>query len=297
MNPRTSQKGFLMIVAIVLLVVIAFLAVMLSSLVAGNAISGASHFGSMQALYQADSGLEFEQRRWAQNLDWYRSATDPNPNSAITQALATGSFTVNTNLPATLLNSRLLANSAAPITAYTTNRFPSNGILQIEEDLTLNAEFVSYTGISGNTFTGVTRRVTVGTVASSVSSLTTPHDRSDMVYPVTTLVDPLTASCTPPASFRIAANSKFLSAGTLDIEGEEISYSGSSVTGGNMTLTGVQRCLDTIPPAVPVPIAHNVGQPVTPVLSNGTSASYQVEMIATGTMGSNIRYARKTSQR
>ena len=281
-----------MIVAIVLLVVIAFLAVMLSSLVAGNAISGASHFGSMQALYQADSGLEFEQRRWAQNLNWYRSTTDPNPNPAAAQILATGSFTVNTNLPATLLKTRL-APGVNTITAYTTNRFPASGILQLEEDLTLGAEFVRYTGISGNTFTSVARGATVGTVASIGAA----HARSDKVYPVTTLVDALTASCTPPASFRIAAHSKFLSAGTLDIEGEEISYSGSSVTGGNMTLTGVQRCLDTLPPAVPVPIAHNVGQPVTPVLSNGTSASYQVEMIATGTMGSNIRYARKTSQR
>ena len=291
MNPRTSQKGFLMIVAIVLLVVIAFLAVMLSSLVAGNAISGASHFGSMQALYQADSGLEFEQRRWAQNLDWYRSATDPNPNPATSQTLATGSFTVNTNLPATLLKTGL-APAANTITAYTTDRFPASGILQLEEDLTLNAEFVSYTGISGNTFTGVTRRVSVGTVASSVSSATTPHDRSDTVYPVTTLVDALTASCTTPASFRIAAHSKFLSAGTLDIEGEEISYSGSTVTGANMMLTGVKRCLGLV-----VLVSHAVNQPVTSVLANGDSAKYQAEMMSTGTMGSNIRYARKTIQR
>ena len=291
MNPRTSQKGFLMIVAAVLLVVIAFLAVMLSSLVAGNAISGASHFGSMQALYQADSGLEFEQRRWAQNLDWYRSAIDPNPNPATPQTLATGSFTVNTNLPATLLKTKL-APGAVTITAYTTDRFPANGILQLEEDLTLNAEFVSYTGISGNTFAGVTRRVTVGTVTSSVSSATTPHNRSDTIYPVTTLVDALTASCTTPTSFRIAAHSKFLSAGTLDIEGEEISYSGSTVTGGNMMLTGVTRCLGLVGP-----VSHAVNQPVTSVLANGDSAKYQAEMMSTGTMGSNIRYAKKTIQR
>ena len=287
MNPRTSQKGFLMIVAIVLLVVIAFLAVMLSSLVAGNAISGASHFGSMQALYQADSGLEFEQRRWAQNLDWYRSATDPNPNPATSQTLATGSFTVNTNLPATLLKTGL-APAAATITAYTTDRFPASGILQLEEDLILGAEFVRYTGISGNTFTGVTRGVTVGTVVSSAVA----HARSDKVYPVTTLVDALTASCTTPTSFRIAAHSKFLSAGTLDIEGEEISYSGSTVTGGNMMLTGVKRCLGLV-----VLVSHVINQPVTPVLANGDSANYQGEMAATGTMGSNIRYARKTIQR
>jgi hypothetical protein len=30
---------------------------------------------SVQAFYLAESGLEVEQRRWAQNLNWYRSAT------------------------------------------------------------------------------------------------------------------------------------------------------------------------------------------------------------------------------
>jgi hypothetical protein len=287
MNPHTSQKGFLMIVAAALLVVVAFFAVAMSGLVAGNATSGASHLGSMQALYQAESGLEFEQRRWAQNLDWYRSATDPNPNPATAQPLATGSFTVNTNLPATLLKTGL-GPVAATLTAYTTDRFPAGGILQIGEDLTLGAEFVRYTGIGGNTFTGATRGVTVGTVTSAAAA----HARSDTVYPVTTLVDALAASCVAPGTFRIAAHAKFLSAGTLDIEGEEIAYSGSSITGGNMTLTGVQRCSGLIGP-----VAHAIGQPVTPVLVTGDSASYLAEMASTGTMGNNIRYARKTIQR
>lgn len=287
MIPHIAKKGFLMIVAAALLVVIAFFAVAMGSLIAGNATSGASHLGSMQALYQAESGLEFEQRSWAQNLDWYRSATDPNPNPATAQTLGTGSFTVNAILPATLLKTGL-GPVAAAITAYTTDRFPAGGILQIEEDLTLGAEFVRYTGISGNTFTGATRGVTVGTVASTA----TAHARSDTVYPVTTLVDALVASCATPSTFRIAAHSKFLSAGTLDIEGEEIGYSGSSVTGGNMTLTGVQRCSGLVGP-----VAHAIGQPVTPVLTNGDSANYQAEMASTGTMGSNIRFAKKTIQR
>ena len=289
---RKSQQGFLMIVAIVLLVVISFLAVTLSSMVAGNALSGANHFGSMQALFEADSGLEFEQRRWAQNQNWYRSATDPSSSTAAAQTLGAGSFTVSSNLPATMLRNGL-APAATTINVYTTNRFPAAGILQIDEDLTAGAEFLRYTGIVGNTFTGVTPAATVGTVASAAGS----HQRSDTLYPVTTLVDALAASCAAPLTFRIAAHSKFLTAGTLDIEGEEISYTGSTVAGGNMTLTGVTRCRDTVAPAVPVPVAHAIGQPVTPVLTNGTSARYQVEMVSTGTLGSNIRYGRKIIQR
>lgn len=289
MSSRPSQKGFLLIVAVVLVVVVAAFVVALGYMVSSDVKSGASTLGSTQAFYLAESGLEFEQRRWAQNLNWYRSATDPNPNPAPAQALGPGNFTVYSNLPATLLKAMLSA-AATTIAAYSTDRFPSSGTLQIEEDLTAGAEFVAYTGISGNTFTGVTRGRTVGTVTSTAG----PHSRSDAVYPVTTLVTPLSAaSCSAiPAPFQIAYHPKFLTAGTLDIEGEEISYTGSAVAGGNMTLTGVTRCTGLLGP-----LAHAAGQPVTPVLVGGDSADYQVEMVSTGVMGSNIRYARKTVQR
>jgi hypothetical protein len=95
-----------------------------------------------------------------------------------------------------------------------------------------------------------------------------------------------------PVPFRIAYHPKFLSAGTLDIEGEEISYTGSTAAAGNMTLTGVTRCAGLLGP-----LAHATGRPVTPVLVGGDSADYQVEIASTGTVGSTIRYARKTVQR
>ena len=120
------------------------------------------------------------------------------------------------------------------------------------------------------------------------------HSRSSAVYPVTILLTPLlVTSCnTIPVPFQIANHPKFLTAGTLDIEGEEISYTGSSVAGGNMTLTGVTRCLGSLGP-----LAHTAGKPVTPVLIGGDSADYQVEMVSTGTTGSNTRYSRLTAQR
>ena len=289
MSSRSSQRGFLLVVAVVLLVVIVAFVVALGYMFSSDVKSGASTLGSTQAFYLAESGLEIEQRRWAQNLNWYRSTTDPNPSAAAAQALGPGNFTVYSNLPATLLKAKISA-AANTIAVYTTGRFPSSGTLQIEEDLTGGAEFVDYTGISGNTFTGVTRAQSVGTVTSAASA----HARSDAVYPVTTLLDPLSAaSCnTIPTPFRIVFHPKLLTAGTLDIEGEEISYTGSTVAGGNMTLTGVRRCLGLIGP-----VAHAAGQPVTPVLVGGDSADYEVQMISTGVVGSNIRYERKTVQR
>ncbi len=287
MTAGKRQQGYLLIVVLLLIVVVVALAIALGNLIGNSTLASGVHVGSMQALFQAESGLEFEQRRWAQNLDWYRSATDPNPNPAVAQALGSGSFLVNTNLPATLVKSRLTV-AGATLNVYTTNRFPASGILQIDTDLTAGGEFVRYTGVSGTTFTGLTRGQTVGTVTSTAGV----HARSDVVYPVTILRTALAANCNPLASIQIDANSKFLSAGTLDIEGEEISYGSSSTSGGTTTLAGVTRCLGLV-----TSVAHAVGQPVTPVQIGGDSADYQVEAVAAGTQGNNIRYARRIIER
>jgi hypothetical protein len=116
--------------------------------------------------------------------------------------------------------------------------------------------------------------------------------RSDTVYPVTILRTALPANCAALASIQVDTNSKFLSAGTLDIEGEEIAYAGSSTSGGTMTLTAVTRCLGLV-----ASVSHAIGQPVTPVNVGGDSASYEVESISTGTRANSIRYARRTIQR
>jgi len=287
-------RGYLLIVAILVLVVVAVAVAALGNMVSADIGASSAQARSVQAFYLAESGLEVEQRRWAQNLSWYRSATDPSPSPASVQTLGTGTFAVYTNLPATVLKASVSA-AAATITVYSTNRFPASGTLQIEEDLAAGAEFVTYTGITATTFTGVARGRTVGSVTSAAGS----HPRSDAVYPVTTLVNALSVFCTatptptPFPPIQIVPNSKFLSAGTIDIEGEEISYTGSSVAGGNMTLTGVTRCVGSMPG----PIGHAAGQPVTPVLIGGDSADYEVETVSTGTVGSNIRYARRTIQR
>ena len=78
----SRQRGYLLIVAVFLVVVIAAFVVALGSMASSDVKSSANTLGSMQAFYLAESGLEYEQRRWAQNLDWYRSATDPNPSPA-----------------------------------------------------------------------------------------------------------------------------------------------------------------------------------------------------------------------
>lgn len=291
---RTLPRGFMTMALMALIVVILFLAIAMGYLIASGALSSGGHLGAMQALFQAESGLEYEQRRWAQNLDWYRSSIDPSPVGA--GAVGSGSFTVYSNLPASMLKSGLSA-AGATVNAYTTSRYPTSGILQIDDDVTVGGEYVRYTGVSGTTFTGVTRGQTVGTVVTAAGV----HVRSDTVYPVTILRTALLANCTALASIQVDANSKFLSAGTLHIQEnspatpEEMSYSSSSTSGGTTTLSGITRCLDSLTPVTPE--AHAIGQPVTPVLVGDSSASYQVETISTGTMGSDNRYAKRTIER
>jgi len=173
MRARRPQAGFLTIVALLLMVVLVSMAIALAYLVASSALASGSRVGSMRALFLAESGLEYEQRRWAQNLNWYRSASDPNPAAPAAQGIGNGTFTVSTSLPATLLRAQLSA-AGTTINAYTTNRFPASGILQIDDDLTSGGELVRYTGIAGNTFTGVTRAQSVGTV----TSLAAAHQRN-----------------------------------------------------------------------------------------------------------------------
>lgn len=295
MQQRANQRGYLMVAAVILIVIVAFLAVALSGMLASNVHTTVSNLGSMQGLYQAEGGLEFEQRQLARNLNWYRSATDP--MATTTQIIGSDSFTVGSSLPATLLR-RNITIVANVVCVYTIDRFPTSGSLLLDDDIATTGEFVRYTGTTANSascvnlpaFTGVTRGQTIGTVSNPLGA--SAHTRSDRVYPVTTLVTALAASCASPTTFQIAAHSKLLSAGTLDIEGEEIGYANSSIAGGVMTLTGVRRCLGLVGP-----VSHASNQPVTPVLVFGDSANYQAEAIATGTVGAAVREMRKTIQR
>ncbi len=300
------ESGFLLVVAIVLLVVGSMLAAAMAYMVATSGSSATDNLQSGQALFLADSGVEYQARSMAQNLEWYRSTADP--LGLATQNFGQGSFTVQTNLPATMLRAR--ANSGdTTITVYTTNRFPNFNAaasppttcnpcyLQLDDDVNAGAEYVRYTGIAGNTFTGLTRNVPIGTTPAHTGTAGA-RDRSSTVYPVTTLSVALPASCAAPANVQIVAHSKFLGAGTLDIEGEEIGYKNSSSSGGVMTLTGITRCLDDVTgPPGNTPASHAVLAPVTPVLIGDFSKDYEAQVVSTGTVGPAQRTMNRVLQR
>lgn len=297
------QRGFLMIVAVVLIVIAALLLTAMVFFSATSNDSGVGNLQSTQGLFVAETGLENQQRFFAQNQSWYLSTSDPTPT--ITQTFGNGSYSVFANLPATLLQLQAQASDTV-ITVFTTQRFPSYSAtpsppascnpcyLQLGDQILGGAEYVRYTGISGNTFTGLTRNVTIGGDTGSAGG----WPRGTTVYPVTTLITALAANCNS-VNVQIVAHSKFLTAGIINIEDtEEIGYTGSSVAGGVMTLTGVTRCLDTqTGPPGNTPVAHSAGVPATPVKVGDDSADYQAELISTSTVSGKGRIEHRTIQR
>jgi Tfp pilus assembly protein PilX len=308
------ESGFLLVVAIVLLVVGSMLAAAMAYMVATSGGSATDNLQSGQALFLADSGMEYERRCLAQNLDWYESTTDPiAPNATgacatatTTQTLGSGTFTAYANVPATMLRKRT-DTSTADICAYTIDRFPASGKIQIDDDIAVSGEFVTYGAVNpssatcGNrpAFTGIARGVSVGTVPSTAAA----HARGSIVYPVTQLITALTstACATIPNPFQITDNSKFLSAGTIVLDDglvgnhEEIVYTGSSRSLGVMTLTGVRRCQDTGGVGPGVTWAAN--QPVTALLDGSVTAGNEAEMVSVGTTGPANRAVHQTVQR
>ena len=289
MRGRAQQRGYLLVAAVILIVVVALLAAALSSMLAGNVGTTVNNLGSMQVFYEAESGIEYGRRNLAQDLEWYRTASDPVTLPA--QTLGAGGFTVVKSVPATMLTAAS-GTIAGTLRVYTTARFPTAGFLQIEDDVSIGSgEFVQYSGVTANTFNVIARSVVIGGVPSVIPPVIS-HGRSSRVYPVTTLATALAANCTALASINVAAHSKFLGAGTIDIEGEELRYGSSSTSGGTLTLSGVLRCQNTTLAA-----AHAVGAPVTPILVDNLGVDFEAEMVSTGTLGGDSRVSRLTVQR
>jgi Tfp pilus assembly protein PilX len=301
MRVPSTQQGFALIVALVLIVVGAILASTMAFMTATSGTSAGDNMQSGQALFLAESGIEFGQRQLAQNLDWYRDTADPTiasgacAPSTSTQTLGQGTFNVCTNIPATMLKAHVASSGAVTLQVYTTDRFPNTGTLQIDDDLGGSAEFVTYTSKTATTFNVTARGQSVGTVTSTAQA----HFRSDIVYPVTTLTQAggLANSCATPTTFQIADNTKFLTAGTVifDDNGtnhEEITYTGSTRSGGTMTLTGVSRCQNGSTSA-----AWAAGSPVTPLLNGSLGGNLEAEIMAQGTVGNTVREMRKIIQR
>lgn len=290
---RARQHGVLLIAAVVLIVAVAVMALSMSSFTSGNLGSSGENLQSGQALFMAESGIEFGQRSLALNQDWYRSGVDPIATPALN--VGAGSFRVDVYLPATRLRANI-GTGTGNITVYSTDRFPQPPAcgpcyLQIEETFGAGAEFVQYTSIAGSTFNVSARGVNIAGVVGAAA----PHARGSAVYPVSQLLTALPANCATPALMQITYNPKLLNAGTLVIREEEIRYEAFTRNGNILTLRGVQRCQDTVTPGAP--ISHVLNSPVTPLLLGSDTAEFEAEVVSQGNIDNAQRIQRKIVQR
>ncbi len=309
MDRRQRQRGMLLVAAIVLLVVVSALVAAIAFVTATSGSSASDNLQSGQALFLAESGLEYEQRQLAQNVDWYRATTDP--FDATTRNLGQGSFTISVNVPVTELRTNM-STVPASINVFTTNLFPSpSGTLLIDDDFTAgagNAEFVTYNAVSAGspyTFTINNRNVSINGVSGPSGAVT--HTRGTNVYPVTTLNSALPAlplatgacaSLPTLTSLTIVANSKLPSIGTITLfhtsgtNAEQISYAASTTSGGLTTLTGLTRCANGT-----TAIAAAANDPVVSMVANVGTNDFEVLISSTGNVGSARRREFKTVQR
>ena len=159
------QTGSLLLAAIALIVVIAGLVVSLNFLAVSDNASGGAQAASGQALAAAKAGIEQATRtlRSSSQASFALACTVSVP--AASAAVGSGAFT----LSATRYNpSTTLAVAVANATVTTIQLTSSTGFAPRGTAI-IDSERINYTGISGNTLTGVTRGM-AGTLAATHST-------------------------------------------------------------------------------------------------------------------------------
>jgi Tfp pilus assembly protein PilX len=165
-NLKLSQKGFLLIIAMILVAIMAFVGLILTRLFANQTYTSTNLLLSKQALYMAVSGLEIAKRDLTQkaiscNNLGAQHAGPQNTGEAINngQFLVTG---VQSN-PLTTLLSGSISNSSTSIQLANTAGFASSGIIKID------SEYIFYSSMSGNVLNNLSRGK-AGSAASSHNS-------------------------------------------------------------------------------------------------------------------------------
>lgn len=82
-----TQRGFVLFVAVVRIVIAALIPSAMVFLSAPGTDSGDKHLQPGQGLFVAESGLEYEQRQLAQNVDWSSISAPSHPAPAAYSAV------------------------------------------------------------------------------------------------------------------------------------------------------------------------------------------------------------------
>lgn len=159
------QKGFLLIVAAVLIVVIGFLGVAASYLFVSTSTTNTNYLQSSQALFLAESGLE---QGIHTLLAYTLTQREGCSGLSLTNTLGKGAYTVTATGPfspstPTTLNGALSA-AATTIPVVSTANYQSAGRIIID------GESINYSSTNSTNFLGVTRGVDGTTAAAHLTA-------------------------------------------------------------------------------------------------------------------------------
>ncbi len=211
MSKISNQKGFSLIIAIVILILFGILAAMLTSLVTTDSDIGMYQARSGEALYIANAG---QQHLMKQSYPNYSKPPYSGRGTSKVN-LGSGGFIVD---PPTVITNNPLTAAATTINVVSTTGFPAPGRILIESEL------IDYTGTTAASFTGATRGVG--------GSLAVQHNIDSGVYHATALSASVTnVSTTIPVS----STTGFMIPGTIKIDQEFLYCTG--IVGGFLGCT------------------------------------------------------------
>jgi len=226
-------RGFLLIVAIFVLVVIAVAIAALGNMTSADIRAGSGHAKSEQAYFAATSGIEYAANR-------YYNGTDCSALNASGAAVGNASFSLTPVLYqptngtggssglSTTTTATLTAGSATVPVSSTTG-FATNGRIQID------SEKIDYTGVTGTSFTGLVRGAAGTTASAHLLNAVVSQPGSLPNLPTNTSAA-LTAGST---SIPVVSTTRYAPNGRILIDSELINYTSKSTTSFDGLTRGV----------------------------------------------------------
>lgn len=218
-NRIAHQRGYLVVVAVILIMIIGFMGAVVANMFFSSSQSTASTALSDNALYLAESGLEYVAHRVVNPT--FANQVACSAAALADQPLGSGTFTVTTSLnPGVTTLNGALTNVAVSMNVFTTVNFPTAGQVAIDQEL------INYTGTTATTITGLTRGAGGSTAAA--------HTNGATVQAVLTTASAIASNAT---TLTVASTAIYPESGRIMLDDELIDYTDTTAT----TFTGLTR--------------------------------------------------------
>jgi Tfp pilus assembly protein PilX len=168
-NSPSSQRGYLMMLAVVMIVIVGFIGAAISNMFFSSTLSTTAHYQSDSALYLAESGLEHATHKLLEPTVANRLTCVGYNTTPLTNTLGSGAYSVTSVGSPNYVSSPTTLSSS--LTAATTTSIPvvSTANYQIAGRIMIDSELINYNSISGTSFNNVTRGVDGTSAATHVS--------------------------------------------------------------------------------------------------------------------------------